>query len=748
MTEAALATTPLSPATPPDPGAKLSIEKFADGKIACLRLAGTIDEAFEGKRLGATATGDVLLIDLGGVKKISSFGIREWIDFVTTAVKQVQQLILIECSPKVVDQLNMVANFTGGGRVYSFYVPFRCDYCDSEHKVLLQADQDYETIKSMKLAERPCPSCQEGMYFDEDGATYFSYMISQERFSLEDEVATFLAAKLNYAVADLSRKLRVDKLIEGRTTFIRLAGDLDDSFPRDKLAEGLEGQVIIELSSVNRIEPAGAAEWRGLMQVATPLVEQLYLAGVPPAFLEKLCTPEDLGPKAQVVTLTLPYACPSCGITSGQLIDVGAEHEVLAFATAPELRCTTCKVALTCVAGEATMTMLPGLPRPSASAELVKGIEFLRTRAAALVRKPEVKTPAGGPVRPTLVARTGLLVPFLAALLAIVVAAGGYIVYQRVTGTDPSAGGALTARSAQARPAWITVDSPGTAHCDEIATGLSCVGVSTRVARQDEAEDEAADSAYDALANAIAVRIKDPSWQATVVPIYQGAREAKLATLDGSPGQTTARREVREARRAVAQALRATSGGAVGPPVGRYWEAYGDADGKRFQAFAQVTLGATEIAKLAGDYTRSASALGATVVPAFPLIAWRHPKLERGAVVVGLDSGVLMGMGLAEQYVVLGIGGRDVNDATSFAKLANDEHTQLAARGGTLRLKVQTADPAPREFTSAIKPPNAPDPDKKRPTIIIVPGGGGNPGGINVWDKYGGGKGGRDDPSQ
>lgn len=103
---------------------------------------------------------------------------------------------------KVVDQLNMVANFTGGGRASSFYAPFKCDYCDSEHRVLLQVDKDFETIKTMKLAERPCPSCKEAMYFDEDGATFFSYLISQAKFELEPEVAGFLATKLNYAVSD------------------------------------------------------------------------------------------------------------------------------------------------------------------------------------------------------------------------------------------------------------------------------------------------------------------------------------------------------------------------------------------------------------------------------------------------------------------------------------------------------------------------------------------------------------------
>jgi len=167
-------------AEPPAP--KLLVERFADGGITCLKFSGMIDEGFEGKKLGGSVNCETLVLDLGGVKKISSFGIREWVDFAATATKQARTTILIECAPKVVDQLNMVANFTGGGRVFSFYAPFRCDYCDSEHRVLLQVDRDLETIKSMKLAERPCPSCKEGMYFDDDGATFFSFMISQEKF--------------------------------------------------------------------------------------------------------------------------------------------------------------------------------------------------------------------------------------------------------------------------------------------------------------------------------------------------------------------------------------------------------------------------------------------------------------------------------------------------------------------------------------------------------------------------------------
>lgn len=734
-------------------GPKLTIEKFADGAIACLKFAGTIDEGFEGKKLGATVAGDTLVLDLGGVKKISSFGIREWVDFVTTASKQCRSMVLIECSPKVVDQLNMVANFAGGGRVFSFYTPFRCDYCDSEHRVLLQVDKDHETIKSMKLAERPCPSCKEGMYFDEDGATYFSYLIGQEKFELEPDVAAFLASKLNYAVSDLNRKLRIDKVIEGRTTYLRLAGDLDRTFPREKLAEGLEGTVIIDLGAIGRIEPAGAAEWRGFVKMVTPLVENLYLAAVPPAFLEKLCSVEDLGLKAQVVTLTLPYECKTCGTTSAQSIDVGQHHDVLKFATAPELRCTTCKHAMLCAAGETQMTLLPGLPRATASADVVKAIGIFRERALQTQRDKKPTAKGAQPVVAGPAPRSSLLVPFLASLLAVVVAAGGYLAYQRMNKQEDApttALGAVAKKSAAARPAWITSDTQGTAGCtDTPDKGMSCVGVSSISARQDDAEDEAADAALDAIANALAVRITNPEWKLSVVPVYKSARDAKLAAFDRDPSNTSARRDVREARNAVARVLRATSGGAVpAAPTARYWEEY---TGGKFLAFAQVTLGATELAKLVEGYTASSTALGATAVSMFPLVGWRYPKLEHGAIITKLGTGPLQDLGIAEQYVVVAVAGRDVTDAATFAKLAIDEDAALVEKGGTLRLKVQASDGAPREFQAVVKPKTEDTPNTGKNPRHGNGGrnGGTGTGGVNVWDRYGGGKGsGRDDPTQ
>src|SRR5262249_14996888 len=150
-----------------------------------------------------------------------------------------------------------------------------------------------------------------------------------------------------------------------------------------------------------------------------------YLASAQPAFLEKLCGREDLGPKGIVLTFILPFACRTCGTTTQQTIEVEPNHDILKFATAPELRCSGCKGAMQCVASENLMSLLPELPKPANTGDLVKSIGMLRERAlqaAAQHKRSDKKTPQPVAVPEQ---RTSLLVPFLAASLAVVLAAGG-----------------------------------------------------------------------------------------------------------------------------------------------------------------------------------------------------------------------------------------------------------------------------------------------------------------------------------
>jgi anti-anti-sigma regulatory factor len=741
----------------PDTGDKLTLEKFADGGIACLRFIGTIDESFEGKKTAATIKGETLLLDLGGVRKISSFGIREWVDFINTASKQATNVVLVECGPKIIDQLNMVANFAGSGRVYSFYAPYRCDYCDAEHRILFTADRDHEAIKSMKLGNRPCPTCKDAMYFDEDPTSFFSYLLSQERFELSPEMESFLASRLNYAVSDVARKLRLDKLIEGRTTYVRFVGDLDASFPREKLADGLEGPVILDLSAIGRIEPAGAAEWRGFVQMVTPLVEQLTIVGAGPSFIEKLTRRDDLGTKAQVLTISLPYRCAGCGTSSTHVLDVDQHYDVIKLGRAPELRCSHCKAELACAAGENVLIAMGMLPRPSLTADARKLALELVGRKIEKKKAPTAASILAAQMPPPPVVRGGgMATGIVSALVAVVLVGGGALAYQLLLNQPASADlGKVSAASEAQRPAWITSDAASSSSCVAADGGLSCSGVSSLAAVQDDAIEEARDVALDAVAEAVAQRIKTPEWK-NAAAVWEQSRVAKLGALEANPTSSQARRDVRQARRAVANLLLATSGGAVTPtPAGRYWEERSNKDGKQYLAFARFTVPAAGLERMVTEYGATAQVSGATVVGMFPLVGWRYPEVDHGVIVVGLEAGRLKERGVAEQFVVLEVGGRKVTGTETFARLLPEEVTRLQATGGTLELTVQAGDGAPRAFTDLVAKKATPatnagghNPNAGGRNNNTGGGNGGTSGNVNVWDRVGGGSGGRDDPSQ
>ncbi len=659
------------------------IERFSDGGITCLKFAGTIDESFGGKQTAAGIACDTLVLDLGGVRKISSFGIREWVDFI--AAVEAKSIVLIECAPKVVDQLNMVANFAGRARVYSFYAPFRCDYCNTEHRVLLEVGRDFDAIKAMKLPERPCPACGESMYFDDDGATFFSYLASQGAFALEPPVAGFLATKLDYRISTAEKKLEITKIIEGRVTYLRLVGGLDGAFPRDKLAEGLEGIVIVDLTGVTRIDPAGAAEWRSFLAQAAPHID---LVGVQANILERIGA--DLGDKTQIIDCMLPYACKVCGHAAVHRVDLAEHRAVLEFATAPELPCPQCKAPTQTTASEAQMVILRGLPVPSISNDLARTIAALRVRRFAKV--------VDAPPAPPPPARSHPVAILLTIGVLVVVGAIGVVAYAKLT-AQPSA--PQITRSAEQRPAWADA-KPGSAAC----TRERCIGASDPVASQEVAEDEASDAAYEALAFELAHAPNE-------------ARAAALAAVARDPRSAQAKRELHDGRHAVARIIKRVAG----PVTARYWEATDQV----FVAYAQVANKAVPVPP-------EASALGVTVVDFAPELAWTFPKLEHGAVVTRLGNGPLQDLGLAEHSVVLAVAGHDVNDAASFAQLAADEYAALSDRGGTLRVLVQREAGEPRELAIQIpgKPGPHPVPSSAEPRAEA------HTQGVNVWDRFGG----------
>ena len=358
-----------------DPGQKpkLRLDKQSDGAITLLKLAGTIDEQFEGKKIASGIKGGTLVLDLADIERISSFGIREWVDFISVGFGQG----LSRCgssSARPRSSTSSTWSPTSAARA-----PGQLLRALSLRLLRRRSPPPRaggaglgRAASTGKLPERVCESCGNAEYFDEDPLTFFSFLQSHPPVPVAPDVAAFLASRLNYTADAGARKLKIEKAIDGRATYLKLSGDLDGSFPREKIADGAEGDVIFDLAGIGKIDPAGAAEWRQMMlQIAAPS-ERILIVGAPAAFVERLTKTEDLGQKGLILTFAMPYSCPTCRSTSAREIDVAQHWDVLKFATPPELKCPDCGSPTTCAASEALLgaPAVPAAPRhPRRAAE-------------------------------------------------------------------------------------------------------------------------------------------------------------------------------------------------------------------------------------------------------------------------------------------------------------------------------------------------------------------------------------------
>ena len=146
--------------------------------ICFVKLFGVIDEDNELAELGDKIGAGTTVIDLGEVERINSCGVRDWVNWLSSIENKGASIVMVECSPSIVAQINLVNNFTGNGMVKSFFIPYFCPECDEE-KVLLSEVSD--------MGEPPyeppvcrCDDCELVMDFDDMPDSYFAFLASQK----------------------------------------------------------------------------------------------------------------------------------------------------------------------------------------------------------------------------------------------------------------------------------------------------------------------------------------------------------------------------------------------------------------------------------------------------------------------------------------------------------------------------------------------------------------------------------------
>lgn len=156
-------------------GDTFSFRKEASGGGTSLILQGPIDERTNLKEVFSDLQGPALVIVLRDVTRINSSGVRAWIN----ATKQLSDsfnLIYVECSRAIVDQLNMIANFFSSGSIKSFYAPYYCRGCDAERDMLVEIERHFKAGEEPEAPDFQCPKCGKALDFREDESKYFAFL--------------------------------------------------------------------------------------------------------------------------------------------------------------------------------------------------------------------------------------------------------------------------------------------------------------------------------------------------------------------------------------------------------------------------------------------------------------------------------------------------------------------------------------------------------------------------------------------
>jgi anti-anti-sigma regulatory factor len=158
--------------------------------LSFVKLAGVIDEDNELAELTDKIHGSTVVIDLGEVDRINSCGVRDWVNWLGRVEAKNVDVVLVECSPAIVAQINLVNNFTASGVVKSFYVPYFCPECDEE-KVLLCETGDMGPPPHEPPICR-CDECDLVMDFDDMPDSYFAFLANQRRIVKPERIQSLL----------------------------------------------------------------------------------------------------------------------------------------------------------------------------------------------------------------------------------------------------------------------------------------------------------------------------------------------------------------------------------------------------------------------------------------------------------------------------------------------------------------------------------------------------------------------------
>ncbi|HVG57145.1 MAG TPA: protein kinase [Hyalangium sp.] len=331
-------------------GSNAIISRSRVGNITHVRISGVIDETFPLNSGTPDLTG-IVVVDLGAVDRISSFGVRKWIEFAARLPAGAISMYMVYAPPVVVDQLNMVEGFAGVSRVLTVLAPYTCKTCSEDRLRAVNLLDEAQIIAENKAPEHTCPVCSNPLEFADLPSEFFGYMRRQNLGTVDPVVMRYLRLSVAAEPLDLPTHLKV---VEGDITYMTLASVIRGDLNVRRLASGLEGRVAFDFSHVAKVELEGVLKLEQVLETAAKAA-QVVLCRVPPSVLSPLAKSGKPLP-ARIHSLWLPYECQNCGQLHHQRQHAAWFLQGLKQNEGQERPCTVC-------GGASRLASIPNLPQ-------------------------------------------------------------------------------------------------------------------------------------------------------------------------------------------------------------------------------------------------------------------------------------------------------------------------------------------------------------------------------------------------
>ncbi|WP_437570000.1 protein kinase domain-containing protein [Sorangium sp. So ce542] len=336
----------------------LTVTKRRLGGLLIVSMSGRMTEELHGLAVARGIAGRVLF-DLGGVQRVTSFGVREWMAMLAEVSRSAPEIYVGRCTEPIVNQVSMIRRFFGDGRIVSFYGPYRCERCGATFERLFDCDRDAHLVRTHEPPASPCPRCGGAAVFDDDAESYFAFAAAHAGIQLPEDVR---AALDELARLDAGTHEAIEKTVDERGTRIRVRGRLDAHVRWKRALDGIEGDLVLDLTAAAGVTPEGAQALTLSLRALGDEVTSIQIEGCPVALLEHLAAASPpLG--AAVVSALVDGACARCSAPRQTLLDVREAAQAALEDREPYMPCKRCNAPLSFAA------LLPVLKRLGAALE-------------------------------------------------------------------------------------------------------------------------------------------------------------------------------------------------------------------------------------------------------------------------------------------------------------------------------------------------------------------------------------------